>query len=73
MKKIFLLVVTAILISLILCSCGNRAIIYAPNGAKIAEGAVTNWKDYDDSDQLQVCINGKTYLTAAENIVLIAD
>jgi len=84
MKKIFLVIVALILACLLLTGCGNkaiidttysfsRAIVYAPDGTKIAEGKVTNWRDYDDSDQLQACINGKTYLTAAENIILIAE
>lgn len=84
MKKIFLIVIVILVICLILAGCGNRAfidatysfsraIVYAPDETKIAEGKVTNWRDYKDSDQLQVCINGKTYLTAAENIVLIAE
>lgn len=84
MKKIFLVIITVVLACLLLTGCGNRAmiyttysfsraIVYAPDGTKVAEGKVTNWRDYDDSDQLQVCINGKTYLTAAENIILIKE
>ena len=84
MKKIFLVIIAMILTCLLLAGCGNRAmidttysfsraIVYAPDGTKVAEGKVTNWRDYDDSDQLQVCINGKTYLTAAENIILVKE
>ena len=84
MKKIFLIVIAMLVLCLILAGCGNRALIdttysfsravvYAPDGTKVAEGKVTNWRDYEDSDQLQVCINGKTYLTAAENIILITE
>lgn len=84
MKKIFLVIIVVIIVCLLLTGCGNRAmidttysfsraIIYAPGGTKLAEGKVTNWLDYDDSDQLQVCINEKTYLTAAENIILIKE
>lgn len=84
MKKIILVIIAVILACLLLTGCGNRAmidtayrfsraIVYAPDGTKVAEGKVTNWRDYDDSDQLQVCIDGKTYLTAAENIILIAE
>ena len=84
MKKIFLIVMAMFVICLILAGCGNRAfidttynfsraIVYAPDGTKITEGKISNWRDYNDSDQLQVCINGKTYLTAAENIILIAE
>lgn len=42
-------------------------------GQKIAEGAVTQWRDYDDSDTVQVLINGKFYLTHYTNVVLVAD
>lgn len=84
MKKIFLVIIAVILACFLLTGCGNRAIIdttysfsraivYAPDGTKVAEGKVTNWRDYSDSDQLQVCIDGKTYLTAAENIILIKE
>ena len=84
MKKIFLVIIAVILTWLLLTGCGNRAlidttfrfsraIVYSPDGTKVAEGNVTNWCDYDDSDQLQVCIDGKTYLTAAENVILIKE
>ena len=42
-------------------------------GQKVAEGAVTQWRDYDKSDVVQVLINGKFYLTHYTNVVLIAD
>ena len=42
-------------------------------GQKVEEGAVTQWRDYDDSDTVQVLINGKFYLTHYTNVVLIAD
>lgn len=42
-------------------------------GQKVAEGAVTQWRDYDNSDVVQVLINGKFYLTHYTNVVLIAD
>lgn len=49
----------------------ERAIIELPNG-EIIEGKVQSWDDYE-GDQLQVKINGKTYLTHAENVVLISE
>lgn len=49
----------------------DKAIVYLPNG-EIIEGKVTSWKDYD-GDQIQVKIEGKTYLTHAENVVLIKE
>ena len=42
-------------------------------GQKVAEGAITQWRDYDNSDTVQVLINGKFYLTHYTNVVLIAD
>lgn len=68
---------------LIFGGCGNkqvidvtysfeRAIIELPNG-EIIEGKVSSWKDYDDGDQIQVKINGKTYLVHSSDIVLISE
>lgn len=49
----------------------NRAIIRLPNG-EVIEGKLESWRDYDDSDQLQVKINGVTYLVHANNCALIS-
>ena len=48
----------------------NYAIIQLPNG-EVAEGKVTSWLDYDDSDVVQITMNGKTYLTHYTNVCLI--
>lgn len=48
----------------------NRAIIKLPNG-EVVDGNVSSWLDYDDSDVVQVTINGKTYLTHYANVCLI--
>ena len=50
----------------------TRAQVLMPDG-KVVSGAVESWLDFDDGDQLQVKIDGKTYLTFASNVVLIAD
>ena len=42
-------------------------------GKDIVEGFVTQWRDYDDSDTVQVLVNGKFYLTHYTNVVLEAD
>ena len=47
------------------------AIIGLPNG-EVVEGKVTSWTDYEDGDQLQVKIDGKTYLVHSSNVVLIS-
>lgn len=48
----------------------NYAIIRLPNG-EVAEGKVTSWLDFDQSDILQITMNGKTYLTHSMNVCLI--
>ena len=44
--------------------------IAMPDGG-VVEGTVESWRDYENSDQLQVTIDGTTYLTHAANVVLI--
>lgn len=83
MKKIFALISVLILVALILVGCGNydmfdtvytydRAILSLPDGTVI-EGKVQSWSDYEDGDQIQVKINGITYLIHSEDCVLIAE
>ena len=48
----------------------DRAITVLPNG-QVIDGKVTSWLDYQDSDAVQVTINGKTYLTHYANVCLI--
>ena len=50
----------------------ERAILCLPNG-EIVEGKVSSWTDFEDGDQIQVRIDGKTYLVHSSNIVLISD
>lgn len=40
---------------------------------EVKQGYVTQWRDYSDSDVVQVMIDGKYYLTHYTNVVLIAD
>lgn len=42
-------------------------------GQKIVEGYVDQWRDYTDSEAVQVQINGKYYLTEYTNVVLVSD
>lgn len=67
---------------LMLTACGNRslldthynfdyAMISMPDGTVI-QGTVDSWRDYEDGDQLQVTIDGVTYLTHSTNVVLIS-
>lgn len=84
MKKVISTVlVAAMVLSMVfgLSGCGNKqlfdttytfnqAIIYLPNGT-IVNGKVDSWTDYEDGDQIQVVIDGKTYLVHSSNIALI--
>lgn len=78
-----------VLAALILCACegnqvGNRVIAgkdvqtftyaYIRLGDKdIVEGYVNQWRDYTNSDTVQVMIDGKYYLTHYSCVVLVAD
>ena len=84
MKKaiVFVLIPVLILGILILAGCNKQmvdltysyeyAIIGLPNG-QVVEGKVSSWTDFEDGDQIQVKIDGKTYLVHSSNIVLISD
>ena len=49
----------------------ERAIIELPNG-EIIDGKIQSWKDYD-GEQLQIKIDGKTYLVSSMNAVMISE
>ena len=84
MKKYIAIVLAAVLLVgiLILAGCNKQlvdltysyeyAIIALPNG-EIVEGKVSSWTDFEDGDQIQVKIDGKTYLVHSSNVVLISD
>lgn len=84
MKKIIAMVLAVVLAAglLILAGCNKQmvdltysyeyAIIGLPNG-EVVEGKVSSWTDFEDGDQIQVKIDGKTYLVHSSNIVLISD
>ena len=81
MKKIMALIL-AVLTVMVLSGCNKQmldltysyeyAIIGLPNG-EVVEGKVTSWTDYEDGDQLQIKIAGKTYLVHSSNVVLISN
>ncbi len=50
----------------------DYAVIRLPNGESV-EGKVTSWLDYNDSDVVQIRMDGKTYLTHYSNVCLIGD
>lgn len=82
MKKIlFILMVALLMLSLTACSIGNhslvdfkhnfdRAVIALPDGT-VVSGAVQSWNDYEDSDCVQIKIDGVVYLTHYINATLI--
>lgn len=82
MKKKLSIVVSGIVLALGLTGCNKqvidltysyeRAIISLPNG-EIVDGKVQSWTDYEDGDQIQVKINGVTYLVHASQVVLISE
>lgn len=85
MKKwLCALIVSLIAISL-LCGCEgynkqiidivysfDEAVIALPNG-EVVTGKVQSWKDFEDGDQIQVKIDGVTYLVHSSNVALIKD
>ncbi len=83
MKKRVFCLLSALVMLLALSACGNRqlidttytfnkAIISLPDGT-VVEGKVTSWKDYEDGDQIQVVIDGTTYLLHASNVALVSN
>ena len=84
MKKLIALLLAVILVMgvMLLAGCNKQmvdltysyeyAIIGLPNG-EVVEGKVTSWTDFEDGDQIQVKIAGKTYLVHSSNVVLISD
>ena len=78
MRKIFMAGVSAAASVLLLASCNKQMIdltyeysqaqIKMPDGTVI-EGKVDSWNDYE-GDQLQVKINGTTYLVHSSNVIL---
>lgn len=83
MKKRIIGIFAVITLLLSLSACGNRqffdttfsykkAMISLPNG-EVVEGKVSSWRDYEDGDQIQVVIDGTTYLVHSSNAALISD
>ena len=79
MKKIIALVLACIIVIAVCAGCNkqivdftynyNYAIIKMPNG-EVVEGKVSSWNDYE-GDQLQIVINGTTYLVHSTNVALM--
>lgn len=88
-KKIVVCLCLIVISALMLTACGssekgNRVTYgkdvqtftyaYVRLGDKdIVEGYITQWRDYDNSDTIQLMINGKYYLTHYSCVVMVAD
>ena len=82
MKKILATVLILAAMTIFLSGCNkqifdttysfDKAIISLPNGT-IIEGKIDSWTDYEDGDQIQVKINGVTYLVHSSDVVLIKE
>ena len=83
--KTMLIIVTFLMFALAVCSVlsavdrelelsktFDHAMVFFPDGDMV-EGKVTSWKNFADSDQVQVEIDGKTYLVHSRNIVLVSE
>lgn len=81
MKKL-ICILSGILLTASLCGCNNhakldlvytfdRVMIELPNG-EIIEGDVEKWSDYE-GEQLQIRVDGVTYLVNSNNVVMIAE
>lgn len=78
-KLISILLVLAMIFALTACGYNrqiidldykfNYAIIFLPDGSRI-EGKVSSWKDFEQSDMIQLKIDGITYLTHSSNVIL---
>ena len=81
MKKLTALVL-ALILTILMTGCNKqmvdltysyeRAVLSLPNG-EVIEGKVSSWTDFEDGDQIQVKIAGKTYLVHSSNVVLISE
>lgn len=75
-----LIIITFILLSMTGCNRQmldrtyhyDHAIICLPNG-EMVEGEVSSWRDFEDCDQIQVKVDGVTYLVHSSMIALISD
>lgn len=81
MRK-FAITIATILLAMSLSGCNRqivdltysyeRAIIDLPND-EIIDGKIQSWTDYSDGDQIQVKIDGVTYLVHSSQVVLISE
>ena len=78
-KMNFVLIMLFFIITVLLSGCNKQVIdisykftyayIELPNGECI-KGKVETWTDYDNSDQIQLVIDGITYFTDTTRVVM---
>ena len=89
MKRFVVMVLVLVILMVGMTACGsynvgNRTVAgkdvqtftyaYIRLGDKdIVQGYITQWRDYEDSDVVQLLIDGKYYLTHYSCVVMIAD
>lgn len=83
MAKRICLIALLVVMLFALCACSNRDrwdTVYTYNTVivQLADGSVVkgkcqNWRDYENSDMMQVKVDGKTYLVHSTNCTLIAE
>lgn len=82
MKKIICIIICFVILACLFGGCNRQIIdttyrfdeayIYGVDGSLLAHGHVNSWNDYENSDSVQVKIDGVTYYTHLANVVLIA-
>lgn len=82
MKKLFCLIVVALLVCTLFAGCNQQLLdttysyescqVLLPDGT-VVSGKCSGWKDWENSDAIQVVVDGKTYYTHMSNVVLISE
>lgn len=87
MKRFICLIIVTLVLLATITSCGeaspgynrefcdttwkfNYCYIYI-GGEKLVEGKVDSWLDFENSDMIQVKVEGKIYFTHSSNVVLV--
>ena len=87
MKRLICLIMVMLVLLAAIASCGgaspgynrefydttwnfNYCYIYI-GGEKLVEGKVDSWLDFENSDMIQVKVEGKIYFTHSSNVVLV--
>ena len=87
MKRLICLIMVMLVLLAAIASCGgaspgyhrefydttwnfNYCYIYI-GGEKLVEGQVDSWLDFENSDMIQVKVEGKIYFTHSSNVVLV--